>query len=119
MPSLPPTLASHFTVGHLSALRIVGDECRAHGTRSLHLDAIAARAGVCRSTVRNALRGTRRLDLITLQERRPLGQPSLTNIVRIVSSEWMLWLDRGERFRMDIEERWRVAAASIEQAASA
>ena len=29
---------------------------------------------------------------ITLQERRRFGEPSLTNIVRIVSSEWKLWL---------------------------
>jgi hypothetical protein len=90
--SLPPALASRFTVGNSRVLRIVGDECRANGTCSLHLDAIAARAGVCRSTVRNALREARRLGLITLQERRRFGEPSLTNIVRIVSSEWKLWL---------------------------
>jgi hypothetical protein len=94
--SLPPALASRFTVGNSRVLRIVGDECRANGTCSLHLDAIAARAGVCRSTVRNALREARRLGLITLQERRRIGQPSLTNVVRIASSEWKLWLRSAE-----------------------
>jgi hypothetical protein len=35
---------------------IVGDECRGHGCCTLHIDAIAARAGVHRTTVQNALR---------------------------------------------------------------
>jgi hypothetical protein len=113
--SLPPTLASHFTVRQLRVLCIIDDECRVHGTCSLHLDAIAAGAGVCRSTVRNALREARRLGLITLQERRRLCQPSLTNIVRIVSSEWKLWLEREEQRGMNIEERrWPVEAALVE-----
>jgi hypothetical protein len=99
---LPPALASHFTIGHLNVLRIVGDECRAHRTCSLDLDAIAARAGVCRSTARNALREARRLGLITLEERRRLGQPSLTNILRIVSSEWMLWLRSVKNTRLRV-----------------
>jgi hypothetical protein len=37
-------------------MRIVGDECRAKGFCDLHIDAIAARAGVHRTTVQNALR---------------------------------------------------------------
>jgi hypothetical protein len=40
-------MASRFTQGELAALRIIGDECRQHGCCALHLDAIAARAGVC------------------------------------------------------------------------
>src|SRR2546421_7501570 len=30
--------SSHFTVGQSNVLRVVGDECRARGTCSLHLD---------------------------------------------------------------------------------
>jgi hypothetical protein len=49
-----------------------------------------------RTTVQNALRQARRL--ITVEERRPTGRrKSLTNIVRIVSPEWMTWLRRGPR----------------------
>jgi hypothetical protein len=95
-----PARTARLTVGHSSVLRIVGDECQAHGVCSLELDVIAARAGVCRTTVRNALREARKLGLIKLQERRRLGQPSLTNIVRIVSSEWKLWLRGGENSRL-------------------
>ena len=81
--SLPQALASRFTARQLKVVLIVNDECRMHGRCSLPLDAIAARAGVCRSTVQNTVREAQRLGLITLEERRPLCQPSLTNIVRI------------------------------------
>jgi hypothetical protein len=93
----PPALACKFTVGQLSVLRIIGDEVRAHGTCSLHVDAIAARAGVCRTTAQDAVREARRLGFLMRQERRRKGQPSLTNILRIVSAEWKLWLDRGPK----------------------
>jgi hypothetical protein len=71
-------------------MRIIGDECRAHGCCTLHIDAIAARAGVHRTTVQNALREAQgrepgRTAIITVQERRRRGQRSLTNIIRIVS----------------------------------
>jgi hypothetical protein len=94
---LPPQLAAHFTTGQLSVLRIIGDEVRAHGTCSLHLDAIAARAGVCRTTAQDAVREARRLGFLMRQERRRKGQPSLTNVVRVISAEWKLWLDRGPK----------------------
>jgi hypothetical protein len=54
-----PAMAARFTQGELAALCIVGDEVRHHGVCGLHIDAIAARAGTCRSTVKNALRSAR------------------------------------------------------------
>lgn len=96
---LPPHLACKFTVSEQAVLRIVGDECRDHGACALHLDAIAARAGVCKTVVQNALRQARRLGLVDLRERRRRGQRSLTNVVRIVSAEWRAWLVRGGGFR--------------------
>jgi MobA/MobL family len=65
---MPPAMAANFTGGELSALRIVGDEVRVHGCCALHLDAIAARAGTCRTTVKNALRQARALGLVTIHE---------------------------------------------------
>jgi hypothetical protein len=80
-------------------MRIVGDECRVHGCCTLHIDAIAARAGVHRTTVQNALREAQgregRPGIITVQERRRRGQRSLTNIIRVVSREWRAWLHKG------------------------
>ena len=100
---LPPALAARFTWGEQAAMRIIGDECRAHGCCTLHIDAIAARAGVNRTTVQNALREARGrgevpgTPIISVQERRRAGQRSLTNIIRIVSKEWSDWLHKGPR----------------------
>jgi len=96
---LPPPLAARFTWGEIAVMRIVGDECRVHGCCTLHIDAIAARSGVHRTTVQNALREAQgregRPGIITVQERRRRGQRSLTNIIRIVSCEWLNWLHKG------------------------
>jgi hypothetical protein len=96
---LPPPLAARFTWGEIAVMRIVGDECRAHGCCTLHIDAIAARSGVHRTTVQNALREAQgregRPGIITVQERRRCGQRSLTNIIRIVSRDWLNWLHKG------------------------
>jgi hypothetical protein len=101
---LPPALAARFTWGEVAVMRIVGDECRAKGFCDLHIDAIAARAGVHRTTVQNALReGQGRGEvpgapIISVQERRRAGQRNLTNIIRIVSREWSGWLHKGRRW---------------------
>src|ERR1700749_1717368 len=98
---LPPPLAARFTWGEIAVMRIVGDECRVHGCCTLHIDAIAARAGVHRTTVQNALREAQGRGevpgspIISVQERRRRGQRSLTNIIRIVSREWLNWLHKG------------------------
>jgi len=100
---LPPHLAARFTWGEIAVMRIVGNECRAHGCCFLHIDAIAARAGVHRTTVQNALREAQGRGevpgspIISVQERRRKGQRSLTNIIRIVSREWSDWLRKGPR----------------------
>ena len=46
---------------------------------------------------KNAIREARALGLITMEERRRRGQPSLTNIVRTISSEWLAWLRIGPK----------------------
>jgi len=94
---MPPALAARFTVGELAVLRIVGDEVRASGLCGLCIDAIAARAGVCRRTAQNAIRQAARLGLLTIQERRREGQKNLPNIIRVISREWLAWLRLGAR----------------------
>src|SRR5215204_4873576 len=94
---MPPALACKFTVGELAVLRIVGDEVRQHGYCNRCVDEIAARAGVCRSMVKNAIRTAARLGLLTVEERRREGRRNLPNVIRIVSKEWASWLARGGR----------------------
>jgi hypothetical protein len=101
---LPPPLAARFTWGEIAVMRIIGDECRAKGYCDLCIDAIAARAGVHRTTVQNALReaqgrgevpGT---PIISVQERRRPGQKSLTNVIHNICAEWRDWLRKGPRY---------------------
>src|SRR3954465_6876649 len=94
---MPPALACKFTVSELAVLRIVGDEVRQHGHCARCVDELAARAGVCRSMVKNAIRTAARLGLLTVEERRREGRRNLPNVIRIVSNEWTSWLARGGR----------------------
>jgi hypothetical protein len=102
---LPPPLAARFTWGEIAVMRIVGDESRAKGFCDLCIDAIAARAGVHRTTVQNALREAQGRGevpgspIITVQERRRPGQRSLTNVIHNISKEWRDWLTKGAGFK--------------------
>jgi hypothetical protein len=115
---LPPPLAARFTWGEIAVMRIVGDECRAHGQCTLHIDAIAARAGVHRTTVQNTLREAQgrgdvpRTPIISVQERRRAGQRSLTNVIRIVSREWRDWLHKGPQSAMGVGSKCTTAKKS-------
>jgi hypothetical protein len=70
---------------------------RDRGACMLTLGEIAARAGVCITTARNALRQAAREGLLMIEERRRDKQPNLANVVRMVSREWMTWVTRGKR----------------------
>src|SRR3954465_5152039 len=94
---MPPSMACRFTVSELAVLRIIGDEVRQHGLCDRCVDELAARAGVCRSLVKNAIRTAARLGLLTVEERRRAGRRNLPNVVRIVSREWLQWLTRGPK----------------------
>ena len=71
---MPPALASRFTTGQLAVLRIVGDEMARNGACGLCIDAIAARAGVCRRLAQGAIRLAEGDGLLTIQERRHQGR---------------------------------------------
>ena len=94
---MPPALASRFTTGQLAVLRVVGDEMARNGACGLCIDAIAARAGVCRRLAQAAIRLAEGDGLLTIQERRHQGRKSDPNVVRIISREWLQWLRRGGR----------------------
>jgi len=96
---MPPALAAHFTCSQLAVLKIVGDEHSEYGCCAAYLDAIAARAGCCRKTARDAIRWAARHGLVTIQERRREGRVNLTNVVRVVSAEWLQWLAIGPRHK--------------------
>lgn len=92
---LPPAIAAHFTQGEAAAMKVVGDEVGRRGYCDKSLGEIAARAGVSRSTVQNALRQAVELGLVVVLVRPRAGQPNDTNLVRVVSLELAAWLRRG------------------------
>ena len=85
---IPPALAVGFTTGERAALHIIADECRAHGDCAMTIDGLAARAGIGGTTAKNVLRKAREDGLITLERHRR------ASIVRIISQEWLKWLER-------------------------
>ncbi|WP_245261686.1 hypothetical protein [Ancylobacter sp. FA202] len=95
MSPMPRHLANHFTEGQRSALAVIAGEVKHHGRCDLPLDKIAALAGVCRTTARNAINEAKRLGLVRVISRPRPGQKNLTNVVEIVSPEWRTWLKRG------------------------
>ena len=95
---IPSKIAAGFTQGENAVLTVIGRQCQRGGACTLHIDAIAALAGVCRTVVKNALRAARAGGLLLVRERRIPGRKSLTNVVTIISREWSAWLRIGGRF---------------------
>ncbi len=89
---LPPAVAARFTMGEAAALAVIVAEAARAGRCGLPIGAIAARAGVCATTVRNALRGARRLGLVMVEERRLSYARNLPNLVTISGRELALWV---------------------------
>src|SRR3954463_2113663 len=92
---LPPALAARFTLAEQAALAVVAAEHRRRGDCRLTNQEIADVAGVSLTTVKNALRAARGLNLISIEERRLSAFRNDSNVVRIVSPEWRAWLRLG------------------------
>lgn len=92
---MPDTLRAHFTEGERAVLAVVAGEVKHHGVCDLPIDKIAALAGVCRTSVQNALHEARLLGLIAIRGRPRRGAKNLTNLIEILSPEWRAWLKRG------------------------
>lgn len=89
---LSPAIAAQFTTGEQAALSVITLEQTKRGDCRLALDHIAAVAGVSRTTVRNAIKQARALGLVTVRERRVSRFRSETNVVTIISREWLAWM---------------------------
>ncbi len=89
---LPPALAARFTLAEQSVLALIAAETARRKDCRLAIEHMGALAGVSRSTVKNAIREAVRLGLLTVEERQITGWRNDTNVVRIVSAEWLGWL---------------------------
>ena len=97
---LPPALACKFTTGELAVLHLVSEEVRTKGACVLSIPELAARAGVGPTKARMALRIAASLGLVTIEERRVPYRPNLTNVVRIISREWLVWIAKRKPQRL-------------------
>jgi hypothetical protein len=93
--AMAETIREHFTEGERAAMCIVAGEVKMRGICDLSIDEIGDRAGVGRTTVQNAMHEARRLGLLQIIERPQRGAKHLTNIVKIISAEWLAWIKRG------------------------
>lgn len=89
---LPPQLACRFTMAENAVLAVVAAEVSRRGQCMLTIGHIAALAGVCRSTVRNAIREAQALGFLTSEEWRITAWRNAPNTIKLVSPEWRTWL---------------------------
>lgn len=96
---MPPVMAGMLTTSQVAYARIVADEVHRTGRCELTLDEIAARGGMCRKTAKRAQDRLGELEWITVEERPVEGRKHLSNVVRIVSGEWNMWIKMGPKPR--------------------
>jgi len=89
---LPPGLAARFTLAEQAVLALVAAESARRKDCRLSIENMAALTGLCRSTVKNAIREARQLGLVTVEERQVTGFRNDTNVIRIISPEWQAWI---------------------------
>src|SRR5215217_4772519 len=89
---LPPALAARFTLAETAVLSVVAAEVVKHGACTLTVGHIAALAGVCGQTVRNALKAAQGLGFVQVAERRVAAFRNKPNRVTIISREWLVWI---------------------------
>jgi hypothetical protein len=88
---LPPDLASKFPKGQVAALAIISIEAQGGGgICDLSIGEIATRSATGPSTVHSALKTAKQLGLLTVEVRH-----RLPNLIRIVSPDWLAWLEKG------------------------
>ncbi len=94
---MPPKLQCRFTIGEAAVMAVIAVEVAKTGACTLCLDAIAALAGVGRSTTKRALRQAQELHLIKVEVRRQSAWRNYTNIITITDLSWLSWLRMGRR----------------------
>ena len=85
-------------------MSVIVAEAAARGACELPIGAIAARAGVCATVVRRALRQGRALGLLDVEHRRIRYDRSQTNRVTVASAELRLWMRTRARVSSEMAD---------------
>lgn len=89
---MPPQVARRFTLGEQAVLAVIAVEVRKHGACTLTIGHIATLAGVCPTSVRNALREAVGLGFVCVEERRLTAWRNAPNRVTVLDAAWLAWL---------------------------
>jgi hypothetical protein len=95
----PPAMLAKLTPCEAALCRILADEHHRHGRYELCHNEAAARVGCSRETIKRSMQTLKRFGWITVKHRPIEGRKHRTNIVRITSPEWLMWLTNGPRPR--------------------
>ncbi len=98
---MPDCMRRLYTEGERAVLCVIATEVKRQGCCDLPIDRIAALAGVCRTMVQNAVRKAKSLahrHIAVVPRPRP-GRKNLTNVITIVSKDWLGWLKRSIGFK--------------------
>jgi hypothetical protein len=79
-------------LAEVAVLAVVSAKVAEQGACDITLDHIAALAGVCRTSVKNALRQAQALGFIRVEERRLSAWRNAPNLITIISPEWLAWM---------------------------
>jgi hypothetical protein len=94
---LPPVMRERYTECERAVMAVIAGQMKQLGWCDLSVAEIAARAGVCHRTVQNAVAEGVRQGHIAREEREQRGRRNLTNVLRVISREWLTWIQRGPR----------------------
>lgn len=94
MAALPAHIRDVFTEGERAVLYIVAADQREHGKCDCSHQEIADRAGVGKTTTRNAMRKAYQHGLIAVQQRPQWRGKNLPNSVKVICQSWLSWLAR-------------------------
>lgn len=92
--AMPDSMAQTYTEALRSVGAVIAEQHIVHGHCTLAVDAIAAKAGTCPSTVRNYRVDATKRGEITVIERPVRGGPNDTNVIRIADPAWLRWLKK-------------------------
>ena len=95
---MPPAMAAGFTQAENATLAVIIREIALTGRCGLPMGAIAARAGVCTTSARNAVREARKRGILRVEERRVSYDRNLPNLVTVASRDLALWVRTRARF---------------------
>ncbi len=94
---LPFYLERDFTIGQLAVVRIVADDVFSKGRCTCTMLELADRAGVSLSWAKQAIRIAKTLGLLAIEERPQWRAKHKSNIITIISEDWLTWIKRAPR----------------------